>query len=368
MGVQVIIYGYGLVCLSMFVFNLLYSAYLRSGDRRSRRRRDGVAAVAEGALESGSVPEGHVRRMEALLSNVNSLLAFDEYLAAAPQKSAAKYLEGIAPAFTRLAGVYARRDDIQIAYFCRFLASWGAHLTGESAALAPMAARFARRKSIYCRVNALKALCALGDEEILLDTLLRLSPEEDGDAPMHEKIIVEALLGYAWDSRRLISLIWSRFERFPTATQRALLDYIRFQSGEYKDEMLDILLDGSRDKELRFSAIRYFGRYPDERALPALLGFVEDAAPSHWEYAAIAATSLTGYPGEEAVGALTSALGSPNWYVRYNSASSLEKLGFTYEDLLASPVSGDRYAREMLIYMLEMRRVQSLRDTKETAV
>ena len=34
MGAEVLLYGYGLVCASMLVFNLLYGLHLRSDDRR----------------------------------------------------------------------------------------------------------------------------------------------------------------------------------------------------------------------------------------------------------------------------------------------------------------------------------------------
>ena len=56
---------------------------------------------------------------------------------------------------------------------------------------------------------------------------------------------------------------------------------------------------------------------------------------------------------------------SPNWYVRYNSATSLEKLGFDYEDLLGGAAGSDRYAREMLTYRLETRRLTAEEGKKE---
>lgn len=34
MGAEILLYGYGLVCLSMLVFNVLYGLHLRSDDRR----------------------------------------------------------------------------------------------------------------------------------------------------------------------------------------------------------------------------------------------------------------------------------------------------------------------------------------------
>ena len=47
------------------------------------------------------------------------------------------------------------------------------------------------------------------------------------------------------------------------------------------------------------------------------------------------------------------AVHSRNWYVRYNAAESLQKLGMNYEKLLDIIRGGDRYAREMVMYRLE---------------
>lgn len=369
MGVEVIIYGYGLVCLSMLVFNILYSVYLRSGEWRSMRRTGRVDAIVGPMLGREKFPGEYIARMENLLSRVNDLLAFDAYLRGVPPQQAEIYLGRIAQVFTRLADTYQKREETQSAYFCYFVASWGRYLGTERGKLALKVAQFVQRKSIYCKVNALKALCTLGEEKVLLDALLLLAPAESKVLQIHEKIIIEAFLNFHGDTHKFIRHIWNRFECFPVSVQRVLLDYIRFQSGDYRDNLLRILLDESRDKELHFSAIRYFGRYPDERVREILLRFVSDSALTHWQYAAIAASSLAKYPGSDTVKALTQALSSPNWYVRYNSASSLEQMGFTYEELLGTAASGDLYAREMLTYRLEIRQASAQSEqTREEVV
>ena len=38
MGAEVLLYGYGLVCASMLVFNVVYSLHLRSDERRRYKR------------------------------------------------------------------------------------------------------------------------------------------------------------------------------------------------------------------------------------------------------------------------------------------------------------------------------------------
>ena len=56
--------------------------------------------------------------------------------------------------------------------------------------------------------------------------------------------------------------------------------------------------------------------------------------------------------------ALLRAMHSPNWYVRYNASTSLEAHGLTYEEMLEVLAGDDRYAREMLSYRLESRRLE----------
>lgn len=368
MGSEVLIYGYGLVCLSMLAFNLIYSLYLRGAGRRTRRRDERMAEIVAPALTGSAVPRGHIEHMADMLKRVKNLLSLDEYLDTLPEKIAGGYVARVADIFPGLAGYYDGRDDIRCAYFAHFVERWGEYMTNVSHSLAQAISRFVNKDSVYCRINALKALCTLGDATVLLDSLTFLAADDIEDFPINDKIIVELLLNFRGNSSEFIELIWNRFERFPAPNQRALLDYIRFKSGDYRDKMLDILTDTGRDKELRISAIRYFTRYPDERARQVLLGFVSDTNQANWEYAAIAASALAEYPGEDSVDALSEAMHSPNWYVRSNSAVSLEKLGFNYEDLLGKAAAEDRYAREMLTYTLEIRRLNAERDrTKEAA-
>ena len=52
--------------------------------------------------------------------------------------------------------------------------------------------------------------------------------------------------------------------------------------------------------------------------------------------------------------ALSKAMHSGSWYVRYNAAASLEAHGLSDEEM-ARAAGKDRYAREMLAYRLEVR-------------
>ena len=78
-----------------------------------------------------------------------------------------------------------------------------------------------------------------------------------------------------------------------------------------------------------------------------------------WEYQAIASSALKSYPGDVTFRILVKNLSSSNWHIRQNSAISLEKLGYTYHDLISVFDGNDRYAREIMRYRLDRRTAES---------
>ena len=125
--------------------------------------------------------------------------------------------------------------------------------------------------------------------------------------------------------------------------------------------MLRILEDPREGKELRLSAVRYFGRYRYEPARPILLALASDPDPECWEFAAVSVSVLAEYPGEDVDQALMEAMHSSNWHVRYNAACSLEVRELDYSALIEVVGGRDRYAREMMMYRLDTRRMEAER-------
>lgn len=360
-GSEILLYGYGLVCLSMLGFNILYSLHLRVSDRRLKRRMGDIARLVAAQLavvQAGKkVERRHLKEMGRRLSRVNNLLAFDHFLDEQDDEAPAfrSYLRQMQPVFLYLTTVYRRREDMQAAYFCHFLARHQLQRHMQMQQMQPLVASYLEKGSLYCKINALKALCAFGSAETIVQALLQLDKQADGT--LHEKVLTETLMAFTGKADMLIGLLWEQFGKFSVPLQRAILDYIRFKSGDYCEQMLAILQDQEQDRELRFAAIRYFGRYPFQPARALLLDFVCDLDPLHWEFTAISASSLARYSGQDVIDALSEAMHSPNWYVRYNAAASLEAHGLAYEDLVGTMVGEDRYAREMLTYRLERRRL-----------
>lgn len=365
MGVEYILYFYGAVCCSMIVFNVVYAVLLRGSDARLERRVCRIREAADRQLErleqGQEVEDRYLQRLQRKLRRVRNLIAFDRVLRAIEQDSSSlcvqTYLAQLQPCLLYLALVYRKRENTQAAYFSYFLSRYmnQAHMPIQT--MQEILLDYVAKDNLYCRVNALQALYAFGSADHIL-AALRI--QDRGAVLLHEKILTEGLLTFTGEHRRLIALLWEQLDSFTPHTQLAILNYIRFQSGEYGAEMFSIMQDDGADKELRLSAIRYFGRYLYPDALEPLLAFVADDDPQQWEYATVSASALARYRGERVVETLKRALHSANWYVRSAASSSLEACGLNYEDMIDIVAGNDRYAREMMTYRLESRRMQKV--------
>ena len=90
----------------------------------------------------------------------------------------------------------------------------------------------------------------------------------------HKKILTDGLLSFD-KKEELIPLLWKKLSEFHPRMQVSLLDYIRYASSNWKDEMLS-MLETSQDMEIQIACVRYFGRYQDERSVSFLLHHAEE--------------------------------------------------------------------------------------------
>lgn len=372
MGSEALLYIYGFVCLSMIAFNIVYNIIMRGSDERMKQRvarYDKIITEELNKIRRGSrVTDEHIKHMTRLLSKTSGLMAFDaaldRHFDSVEKNAAGEYLNELAPVFIELAYIYGKRENLQAAYFAYFIGSKKLkdHVPADD--LQNILIEYMDKDSLYCRVNTMHALYAFGSAKTVVDAV---SHSDRNGAFLHDKILQDGLLMFEGDHHELIKLLWRRFDDFSEETRVAILNYIRFENGEYQREMLDIMLDENRGKELRLAAVRYFAKYPYEPAKEKLLEFGADTDPVHWEYAAIGATALASYDGDDVIKVLTDAMLSQNWHVRYNAALSLEAKGIEYSDI-EHIVGGDRYAKEMLAYRLGSERDEEEEEERKTVL
>lgn len=361
-GAEMILYAYGAVCVAMLIFNVAYDFFQRGRDERMGKKQEEYLAAIRAELaffrEKGTWEERYFRRLKKTLSRVDNLIAFDRALTDAvgdgADEASAGYQERLQKLLLELAPVYRKREKMEAAYFAYFLSRHKLEKFRTDDAIQELMVEYMTEDNLYCRINAMNALYVFGVPEKIVQAVTVL---DRTDHVFNEKILTDGLLTYQGDHERLTELFWEKFDDFSTKVQLCILNYVRFRTGTYTERMFGIMQDVSRDKELRISAIRYFGKYVYEPARGPLLEFARDTDPVSWEYAAIATTSLARYRGDDVVSVLMEGLHSPNWYVRYNAAVSLEAQDLDYMDLIEVVGGRDRYAREMMMYRLEFRRM-----------
>ncbi len=370
MRVESIIYIYGAVCVSMIVFNIVYNIILKQSESSLKKRCERIKKQIEVQFDyiktNGSIEQNHLHYMEHSLSRVSNLIAFERVIKDAinngHEEEVNKYIGQMHSVSLYLAMVYSRRENMQAGYFTYFLSNYAVKKQMPIDSLQDILLSYVKKDNLYCRINALSALYNIGNIEHIISAL---KIQDDGVIYLNQKILTEGLLSYTGNYHKLIESLWKNFDSFSEHTKLAVLNYIRFKTGDYKEKMLEIMLNKNAEKEIRLSAIRYFGKYYYEPSLKYILDFVYNDDPSMWEYATVAVSSLEKYSGDEVIKALKKAIQSPNWYIRYQAAQSLDAHNLNYNALFDIINGSDRYAREMMTYRLESGKLQKVGSVKQ---
>lgn len=361
MNVEILIYCYLAICLSMIVFNCIAMLVFRRKDYEmehgSRKLEDTIWEQIAQLRNGQEIEEAHTRYLSRKLKHLRNLMILDEAMSRILEQNreaAEEYLYQIRGIFEGLAVEYMKKERMKTAYFAYLLSRY--YSDRESILIRDIMLQLMHEESLYCRENALKYIYRRGEVATVTEALRIIN---ENNFFHHTKLLTDGLLTFTGDHEELIRKFWSELDMFQESLQIAVLNYIRFCSGNYCKSMYDVMVDENRPKEVRYAAIRYLGKYYYLPAKSRLIAYAVSVQPE-WEYAAISAGSLAIYPGEDTIAALKTALKSQNWYTRTNAAKSLSELDVSYVEMIDIWNGSDRYAREMAQYYRDLRRVREL--------
>lgn len=366
MNVEKLIYAYLAICTGMIVFNCACIVVFRRRDRKRKKRSDRLTAEVlrqmQRIKEGKDVEERHKAYLQKRLTRISSLMVFDDTLSSLPeqeQESMRQYLDQIHAVFIYLTMENKYNNTVKAAYYAYFIKKYRI-IEGRSVyTVMDVMLRLLQEPSLYCRENALQVIYSSGNCGYVLQALQEI--ERNGKFH-HGKLLTDGLLTFSGDQKELTDVLWNAFDGFSVPMRVVILDYIRFGGGQMQQELLRILAEEGQDDEIRFSCIRYFGKYPYEPAFPLLIAFAENKEKRRWEYAAIAGNSLAAYPCDRSIEVLKRNLRSPVWYIRFNAAKSLESFRLSYPELSDVMEGEDRYAREILQYQIDMKHAMEERE------
>ena len=344
---------YLVISLCAVLFDLWVMLSANSRQRARLRQEERLKTLLDGQLERlrrGQSPDETIQReLFQRLRAVDGALAFSDLIDPLSQREEPGFAQWVAasgPLFVRLCGRYGRRQNMYRASFAWLLACCWQDIPAAKPFLLSCVTS---RGSIYCRENALTALYRGGNAKMVVQAFKRMS---QADIHHSQKLLADGLLSFRGDREELCALLWREFQTLTPSIRLALVDFMRLLGSDYRQDLLPLLDDPATDDELCFAILRYFGRCTCPPARERMTGFLAHPRNALWEYAAVSASTLRGYPCAETKEALLRALNHPNWYVRYNAAESLVAMGLPEEDRRSVLEGPDRYARDILQYML----------------
>lgn len=362
MKIEIMIYVYIAICVSMIAYNVVYVFILNHREKalatNSEKFRKIISEEIEKIKNGESVSEKHKKYLRKKLDRSAGITAFDKALEGIFEKdsdSVEKYLIDTFSVFEYLTHRYMSKDTLKIAYFPYILHKYEILKHYESERLLSALFDLLRSVNVYCRENTLKALYSMRKPEVVVSALKSIDKILSFH---HPKLICDGLMFYKGEKETLKNKLFESFKEFSVQMKVNILNYFRFGNVRCDDEMLALLKNEKENKEIRFSAIRYFEKFPLAEARELILELAENEAGRTWEYQAIATSALKSYPGDITFRILVKNLSSSNWHVRQNSAISCEKLGYTYHDLINVFDGNDRYAREIMRYRLDRRNAE----------
>ncbi len=362
MKVEILIYIYIFICVSLIVFNGCYAIIMRMADRRITANtysyHDEILKQIEDIKSGLGVSDSHKKLLYKKLKSVSHLTSFDkslEEISKAYPKETGEYLLGIYPVFMYLSGEYKKKDSIKTAYLPYVISKYNLINTKKSAFIIDAVLDLLYAKNVYCRENALKAIYSIGDAGYVVRALKIIDSTQ---LFHHPKLICDGLMTFSGNKENLAAALWKGFDGFTTGMQVNILNFVRFSGVRSDDAMLKLLADEDRNKEQRLAAIRYFEKFYYPKAEPYLHKIAKNDKSDDWEYQAIASSALKTYPSRATEEILKNNLSSSNWYIRYNSSESCERLNLSYSDLIDVFNGSDRYAREMVQYRFDKKSAQ----------
>lgn len=362
MKIEIMIYVYIAICVSMIFYNIIYVFILKHRERALVSDSEKLKKILNeqiNILKKGEeISEKHKKFLCRELDKTSGITAFDKALEEVFEKEAEiteKYLVDTFSVFETLTHRYISKDTLKIAYFPYILHKYNILKHYEGERLIDVLLDLLRSVNVYCRENTLKALYSMQRPDIVQRALKVIDTNLSFH---HPKLISDGLMLYKGDKDELKSTLFESFPHYSVQMKVNILNYFRFAGIRCNSEMFEILKNEKENNELRFSAIRYFEKFPSDDAEPVILNLAENLENRTWEYQTIATSALKSYPGETTFRILVKNLSSSNWHVRQNSAVSCEKLGYTYQDLINIFDGNDRYAREIMRYRLDRRNAE----------
>ncbi|MGN0711594.1 MAG: HEAT repeat domain-containing protein [Anaerovoracaceae bacterium] len=353
--VNAVLFGYLFICVVLMIFNVVYIFYSQEMKKRLEHDivfwKNNISVQLRYICEGKGISRGHSELMEKRLDHTSQLTAYSRALDELRNDGAEleEYLEKCYMIFQGLAVKYARKESLDRAFFAHFAAVNIQTFGDEYRAIIEIFLAYVDNSTVYCRENVLKAFYKFGNIRAV-ENILKII--ESRGLFHHQKLLADGLMSFQGDKEALAELLWKERGEFSVSTNIAIIQFISACSPNFAQRFCEEIKNSKADVEMKLAMLRYFQRNFYAPVKPMLIEYLRVSEEKGYNFAIVAAAVLAKYPGDDTAGALKKALTHSNWYVRRNAAISLVTLAEDKSELESILAGDDRYAKEMLEYMM----------------
>ena len=352
MMVNILLFCYIFVCISLIVFNVFYvleTQFLRKKMKKETQKwQKDIEKQVQYLKDYQRISRKHQKHLRKKLKFVLQLLAYTNALDTFERETIIDYLKQTHMIWRELAVDYLKKNNMKKAYFAYVVSKHAVDCQNEYRPILHTLILYLKDSTIYCHENVLKALCKLGNIQSIENALSIFNSEQWFH---HRKLIADNLIHFQGDKNELMKVLWNHINDWNDNMMSAIVEFISRCHGAYEVEFLQYLHTSTTPLEVRLAIIRYFHTCTYEPVRNVLYSFLDKDMKEDEKLTIVAAFALDRYPGEKTVILLKNALHHHNWYVRYNAASSLKNLNVPYEELEDILNGQDNYARDILTYI-----------------
>lgn len=343
---NVVVQIYMIVCVVLLVFDV---AFLMVKNARNQRfypkkpkfRRKILEEIEHREL-SGEFSKGFPEMVQKKIARTKYLLALQTILE--EKNYAADWFREIIYA---VLPDYRKKSEDEQAYYAYVISTLGYEGVQLPADFAGEFMTFLESKSLYTFANTMAAVYAFGDMNLLMHAI-DMVDEREGF--YHTKLLVDGLLSARVDQKELAGRLMESYEKYRDYTREGILTYFRFSGADAAEFCRKVLLSGNENREIRYAALRYFVKYPDEKSQKMFIRMLTSGEELNWVEEMLAIEGLAHDPGGDVRRLMKEKITSVNWYVRVKAAQYLRNHGMDPKELEEIVGFGDRYANEALLY------------------
>lgn len=342
----IIIRIYILLCVSLLVFDI---CFLLVQNRRSlvayrlnRRLAERLREAIGVRRDTGAFPAELDSTLGRALSKTRNLLTLQALLEERPEAR-----EWFRPYVFAQVEAYASRDEYEQAYYTYVVSTFDYREEKPSPEFVDALMGFLDSGSLYTFANTMESLYAIGMTAPLLRAMDKINQRAGF---YHKKLLVDGLLSAQAPKDELNAGLVEQFDGYTPYVQDCLLDYFRMGGVDVSGLCMELLTGGRADAQVRYTAMRYFARFPSPDSRAYFLTVLADAnAP--WIEQTLSIQALRQYGDPEVYDAIFQKITNPNWHVRVNAVKYLHDRGLTGQNVFDILYQKDRYANESLLYL-----------------